>query len=103
MLPGDLDPKEREARLPFRLMLAALLVFMGALFLYGGVNLLLASDAVALSCHPQRSHLSCELGRALLNLIPAAIHSQVLGLVGVIASVFAFALAALSLRKARSH
>jgi hypothetical protein len=101
MYPGDFDPKERAVRLPFRLMLAALLVLMGVLFMYNGVKLILASDALALSCHPQRNHLSCELGRAILNLIPGAMRSQVLGLVGVIASVFAFAVAVLSFRKGR--
>lgn len=103
MYPGDLDPKDRAARLPFRLMLAALLVLMGAIFMYNGVKLLLASDALVLSCHPQRNHVSCELGRALLNLIPAAIRSQVLGLVGIITSVFAFAVAVLSLQKGKLH
>jgi len=86
MLPSGLDEKELHARPVFRGLMVLLLVAMAGMLISGSIPLLMNPGAVEVVCPVQPRKFACELGVAIVRLIPFGAQRTVLGVSGVTAT-----------------
>ena len=82
MLPRNLHPRDAEARPLFRLLFALMVAAMVVMLLAASLPLLAEPGPAAIRCQPGK--LLCEVGRALLALVPSMAQRTVLGATGLI-------------------
>lgn len=87
MFPRDLDPKQAQARLIFRVMMVLLLLAIAAIVLSESVPFIMNPGPAEFTCQPHPRKFTCEFGAIFLHLLPKGSQRTVLGVSGLAVTV----------------